>query len=232
MDRRDFAFGAAAALAVPALAHALPPPPLAGRRRAEQQAPARFLMVMLHGVGGNGGGILSQTGNLQSFAPSVAEVAPNAPVSMGPGAHSWLPVPDGGKRQPTFEECGSAVDRYCDLELARLNLAPDRLILFGFSQGAVMALNVGLRRTHAPVAIIAFSGPYLTADPLGPGKPAVLFVRGTNDDSINPRAEQDVVERLTAQSIPVESHVLSGLGHAIDQRGIDLAGALLRRVTA
>jgi len=231
MNRREFTFCAAAAWAVPVLAHALPPPPLTGRRRDGQQTPARFLIVMLHGYGGNGGAILSQTGNLQSFAPSAAEVAPNAPVSLGVSAHSWLPIPGGGQRQPTAAECGSAVDRYCDAELARLDLAPDRLILLGFSQGSVMALNVGLRRRYAPAAIIGFSGPYLAPDPLGPGKPAVLLVHGADDDSVNPRAEQDVVERLTAEGVPVESHVLAGLGHAIDQRGIDMAGALLRRVT-
>lgn len=232
MNRREFAFAAAATLAGPALAHAAPPAPFTGRQRAEQQSPARFLMVLLHGHGGSGGEILSQTGNLQSFAPSMAEVAPNGPVGLGIAAHGWFPEPGGGRRQPTIAECVSAVDRYCDVELARLDLGPDRLILLGFSQGSLMALHVGLHRAQAPAAIIGFSGSMLAADPLGPGKPAVLLVHGTGDDFVNPRAEQDVVDRLKAEGIPVESHALEGLGHAIDQRGIDLAGALLRRVTA
>jgi len=231
MNRREFTICAAGTLAVPVTARALPPP-LTGRRRAALQAPTRFLMVMLHGHGGNGASILSQTGNLQSFAPSAAELAPNGPVSLGLSAHTWFPVAGGGRRQPTVAECVLAVDRYCDNELARLNLTPDRLVLLGFSQGALMAINVGLRRKLAPAAIIAFSGPYVSADPLGPGKPPVLLVHGVNDDFVNPRAEQDVVERLKHEGIPVESHALDGLGHAIDQRGIDLAGALLRRVTA
>ena len=189
-------------------------------------------MVMLHGHGGDGGSILSQTGNLQSFAPGVAEVAPNAPVSMGGSAHSWFPNAGDGQRQPTVAECVSAVNRYCDVELARLKLASDRLILLGFSQGSLMALNLGLRRTQAPAAITCFSGPYLSSDPLGPGRPAVLLVHGVDDEFVNPQAEHEVVERLKAKGIPVESHTLGGLDHAIDQRGIDLAGALLRRVTA
>jgi phospholipase/carboxylesterase len=232
MNRREFTICASATLAPPTLVHALPPSLPVGGRRAALQTPARFLMIMLHGHGGNGGSILSQTGNLQSFAPSVEEVAPNGPISLGLSARTWFPTAGGGRRQPTVAECVQAVDRYCDAELARLGLAPDRLVLLGFSQGSLMALNVGLRRVHAPAAIIGFSGPYLSADPLGLGKPAVLLVHGAGDDFVNPRAEQEVVERLKSAGISVESHTLEGLGHAIDQRGIDLAGVLLRRVTA
>jgi phospholipase/carboxylesterase len=232
MNRRQFAFSAAATLVVPTLAYSRAPPSLIGIRRAAQQMPARFLIVMLHGYDASGGEILSQTGNLQSFAPSAAEVAPDGPVSLSYSGRSWFPIADGGRSQPTPMECLSAVDRYCDVELARLKLAPDRLILLGFSQGSIMALNVGLRRKSAPAAIIGFSGPDLGPDPLGPGKPPVLLVHGAYDNYVKPQTEQDAVARLKAEDIPVESYTLDNLGHVIDQRGIDLAGALLRRVTA
>ena len=51
-----------------------------------------------------------------------------------------------------------ALDRFLDAELARYRLAPDRLVLVGFSQGTMMALHVGLRRAAAPAGIVAYSG--------------------------------------------------------------------------
>ncbi len=230
MNRRQLAFAAAACLAAPDIALSAPPT-LTGRLRAPQQPPARFLIVLLHGYDSSGGEILSLTRKLQGFAPTAALAAPNGPIGMGIGAHSWLPR-GRGRGRPTPVEIAAAIDAYADAELVRLGLTPDKLILLGFSQGAGMALNVGLRRPVAPAAIIAFSGPFLEPDPLAAGKPRVLLVQGGDDAVANPRSAQDIAERLTEAGIPVESHVLGGLGHAIDQRGIDLAGALLRRVTA
>ncbi len=230
MNRRQLTFAAGACLAAPDIVLAAAPT-LTGHLRAAQQPPARFLIVLLHGYDSSGGEILSLTRNLRSFAPTAALAAPNGPVGMGIGAHSWLPR-GRGRGRPTPVEIAAAIDAYADAELVRLGLTPDRLILLGFSQGAGMALNVGLRRPVAPAAIIAFSGPFLEPDPLAAGKPQVLLVQGVDDAVANPRSAQDIVERLTAAGIPVSSHVLGGLGHTIDQRGVDLAGALLRRVTA
>ena len=56
----------------------------------------------------------------------------------------------------------------CAAELARLGLPASALALVGFSQGAVLALRVGLLRDVAPAAVLAFGGglagyPYVLA---------------------------------------------------------------------
>jgi phospholipase/carboxylesterase len=231
MNRRELAIGAAALLAAPGRALADPPPPLTGPRRDAAQGPARFLIVTLHGYDSSGAEILSLTKNLLGAVPTAAVISPNGPVRMGLSAYSWLPIMGGGNRQATPDESRMAVNACVDAELARLGVPPDRLILVGFSQGAGMALNIGLRRAVAPAAIVAFAGPFLEPDPLGAGKPSVLLVQGIDDYVANPRAAQDIVSRLTEQAIPAESHVLPALGHRIDQRGLELAAALLRRIT-
>lgn len=232
MNRRELAFGATALLVAPSLGRAEAPPPLKGRRRNARKKPARFLMIILHGRGGDGVETLTLGRQLQHFAPSAAMAAPDGPIKLPDLTFAWLPDSLGGPEQPTPVETAGAISAFADAELERLNLGPDKLIFVGFSQGAIMALNIGVRRTVAPAAVIAFSGPYLDPAPLGPGKPPVVLIHGADDGVIDPRGAPPTVARLTAEGFTVESHLLEGLGHGINPRAVDLAGALLRRVTA
>ena len=50
------------------------------------------------------------------------------------------------------------LERFLDAELGRHRLPASALALVGFSQGTMMALHVGLRRTTAPAAIVGYSG--------------------------------------------------------------------------
>jgi phospholipase/carboxylesterase len=188
-------------------------------------------MLVLHGRGDDGTDALPLARRLQAFAPEAAVAAPNAPITLSDLRLAWLPDGQGGPNQPSPVETAEAIIAFADAELQRLGLGPEKLIIVGFSQGGIMGLNIGLRRAVAPAAVIAFSGPYLDPAPLGPGKPPVLLIHGEEDSLINPINTRDVVERLTVEGFPVESHVLDNLGHGIDRRSIDLAGALLKRVT-
>ena len=121
-------------------------------------------------------------------------------------------------------------NKFLDDELARLGLGPDRLILLGFSQGSMMVLNAGLRREALPAAIISFAGFRVLEEgmPELAGTPPVLLVLGALER--NPERLQETADILTDRSLPVESHLLSGIGHTIDRRGIQLAGEFIQKV--
>jgi phospholipase/carboxylesterase len=124
---------------------------------------------------------------------------------------------------------GPILNSFIDAELAAHKLPPDRLILIGFSQGAVTVLNIGLRRKILPAAIVAFAGANLANEalPLFRRAPPVLLIDGSED---HPEAVGPVVRTLKNSDVNVQSLILPGLGHAIDGRGLALAGAFLREV--
>ncbi len=234
MNRRDLGLGAVFVLTAPALAFAADLPKLDGPRKPALKAPAKFLMVLLHGYGSNGDDLFGLARDFQAFAPTAAVVAPNAPVPMGGGAYSWLPERPGGPLRTSALEGGPTLNAFLDAELAKNRLTPDKLILIGFSQGSVMALNIGLRRTVPPAAIIGYSGARLQTDglKLGALKPPVLLIQGDQDDRARPADQAPALKQLIDLGVPAKAHMLKGLGHNIDERGIRLAGALLRTVTA
>ena len=82
----------------------------------------------------------------------------------------------------------------------------------------------------AAAAIVAFAGANLATEalPLFGRAPPVLLIDGSED---HPEAVGPVVATLKNSGVNVQSRILPGLGHAIDGRGVALAGAFVREVS-
>jgi phospholipase/carboxylesterase len=131
-----------------------------------------------------------------------------------------------------------ALQSFLDAELARRQLPAEALALVGFSQGTMMALHVGLRRMKTPVAIVGYSGLYVTPEGEdGPvraqaeirSRPPVLLVHGAQDDLIPAHALFISANLLSASEVPVEWHLSPGVGHGIDGEGLRHGGEFLAR---
>ena len=110
-----------------------------------------------------------------------------------------------------------------------------RTVLVGFSQGAMLALGVGLKRQPAPAAIVGYSGALATVEALpqqGGTAPAILLVHGDMDEVIPVDAMYIAREQLAQAGLPVEWHVAEGIGHGIDAQGLHLGGAFLKQAFA
>ena len=236
MDRRTFGLAASATLLCGAKARAAATPgPLDGPRQPPQRPPARFLILLLHGFGSDGADMISLAPELQPYAPTAAFAAPNAPFPIQEG-YSWFPVGvtgGGAAPAPVSASAPEGLDAFIDAELARYSLSPERLILVGFSQGASTVLNTGLRRKIPPLAIVAFSGASLSPEGLARGGrwPPVILIQGERDPRVPVGAQGKALRLLEGLGASATGHMLPGLGHGIDDRGIRLAGELIRSAT-
>ena len=139
---------------------------------------------------------------------------PRGPLSLPPGGAHWYVVPRVGYPDPaTFAQGFAAAAGFVD------GLPHERIVLGGFSQGAVMALSVGLGKGRPrPAAVIAFSGflPEVEGWSLG-GEPwpAIAIGHGTLDPIIPVEFAHRSRERLLAAGATV-LYRESLMGHAID----------------
>jgi phospholipase/carboxylesterase len=209
--------------------------PLHGPRIEPRAGRASGLVVLLHGYGANGDDLIALGDGWRRSLPDAAFVAPNAP-EMIPGMYGglqWFPLTlrDPSEYWRGVSTAQPALDRFLDAELARYRLTADRLVLVGFSQGTMMALHVGLRRTTAPAGIVAYSGLLAGPDHLADTKarPRVLLVHGEADDLIPVGALHLAREELAGAGVPVEWHVRPGLGHGIDAEAQWMAGHFIAR---
>ncbi len=163
-------------------------PELVSVRRAAAGEPAG-LLVLFHGRGADERDLLP-VADLLDPERRLLVVSPRGPLALPPGGAHWyiiraLGYPD----PPTFLPTFAAASAWLDALVGETSLGWDRVVLGGFSQGAVMtyALGLGSGRPR-PAALIALSGfmptvPGFELD-LSPPLPPVAIGHGTYDQVI------------------------------------------------
>lgn len=200
-------------------------------------AKPRQLVVFCHGVGADGHDLIDLA---QVFAPVLPDaffIAPNAPepFDMAPFGRQWFSIGDldparlgGGVRR-----AAKTLEAFLDAELARLGISDYALI--GFSQGAMTALFTGLRRSAPPRAILAYSGALIDPQSLDReirNHAPVLLAHGEADDIVPAFRSRDAAMALREAGVKAELVISPGLGHGINEAGLQAGTALLDRAFA
>ena len=196
-----------------------------------------YLIVVLHGYGANGQDLIGLASYLHQAVPEAMIVAPDAPDAMDgappgyPGCQ-WFPITRLAPEEmwAGVQSAGPTVDAFIDAELAIHGLTSDKLILVGFSQGAMLSLHVGLRRATPPAGIIGFSGSLAGPEHLPSevtGTPPVLLVHGDADDVVPVQALVLARQALGAANVPTQWHISQGTTHNIAPDGLEKAISFL-----
>ncbi len=193
--------------------------------------------MLLHGLGANGADLLGLAPYWAALLPHTEFIAPDAPepCDMAPFGFQWFSLQD---RSPLSMMRGvttaaPVLDAFLDEVLAERGLDDSRLALVGFSQGTMMSLHVGLRRAAAPAGIVGYSGALLAGPELFlqiRARPPVLLVHGDADPVVSIAALDAAAIGLRAVGVTVETIRRPGLGHSIDDVGLERGGAFLAGV--
>ena len=112
-------------------------------------------LVLLHGRGADEGDLFPLLDALDP-ARRLAGYTPRGPLSLPPGGAHWyrlggIPTPDPSTFWPSYQALAEWLDS--------LPVPLDRVVLGGFSQGAVMSWALGLGQGRPrPAALICLSG--------------------------------------------------------------------------
>ncbi|EFO33104.1 phospholipase/carboxylesterase family protein [Roseibium sp. TrichSKD4] len=198
--------------------------------------PPRQLVVILHGYGADGEDLIDLGRAWSETLPDAVFVAPNAPEPLPfevLGGRQWFALQERDMHEYSLgsEAARALLDTFLDNELQRYGLSDNDMTLVGFSQGAMMALHTGLRRTAPPKGILAYSGLLPAPDQLQGVNTTtpVLMVHGAEDDVVPPYHLDAGAKALSNAGVAVEGHLLEGLGHSIDERAMVLGGRFLNR---
>jgi phospholipase/carboxylesterase len=191
---------------------------------------AGALVVFLHGYGADGADLLGLADVMAPHLPGVAFLAPDAPERCAGGGfgYQWFPIPwlDGSSQAAAEAGLAAAaadLNGFLDARLEDAGLAPERLVLIGFSQGAMISLQVAPRRPAAVAGVVAISGRLLRPEALAAEavvRPPVLLVHG-DEDAVVPFSDMAKAgEVLVAAGFPTFGHVMRGTGHGIAPDGL------------
>ncbi len=201
---------------------------LTGPRRPPQSGKADSLVVFVHGYGADGNDLIGLAAPLAQILPNTAFAAPNGPEPCPSASRQWFPIAELDPRAMHSGVLAAAplLRSYIDAELARYQLAPDRLALVGFSQGTMMALQLGLGPLK-PAALVGFSGILTGAAAPSDSFPPVFLSHGGADPLIPPDALFATASLLAAAGVRVQWHLSPETGHGIDDIGLTLAADFL-----
>lgn len=212
---------------------------------------AKLTCVLLHGFGAPGDDLVGLAGEID--AP-VRLVFPAAPLELGGlygDARAWwlldlARLEDALRRGVTRDMRNEVPDglaaardhviRLIDELAARFAIADDQLVLGGFSQGAMLSLDVALHRPRPPAGLILMSGT-LIAEPVWRPRMAslagvpVMLSHGRHDGLLPYSIAEALRDQLTEAGAAVDWQPFVG-AHEIPRGPIDAANRLLRTLAA
>lgn len=190
------------------------------------------IVVLFHGYGDFGENFLFLGALLGQLLPDTLFVAPNGPIECKsiPSGKQWLSSPKNNKTQllKEIKNLTPPLNQYLDNLLRKYDIPPEKMAFLGFSQGARIALHIGLRRPTC-AGIVAMSGSYLD-DPsaMNLSQPPILIIHGTTDQKAPVSLARESYKQLDALKMPVTLILLPGVDHDVDPQGLEIAGEFLK----
>ncbi len=212
----------------------------------EPDSPATACVIWMHGLGADGNDFVPIVPELNlPTGHGVRFVFPNAPtmpvtINGGYVMRAWYDIVS-AELDKRADEGGVRSSQALIEELIAdqrsKGIAADRILLAGFSQGGVIALQTGLRHPEKLAGIMALSTYLACADSLGVEASAanrqipLFMVHGSMDPVIPVALAKLSKARLETHGYKVEWHEY-GMPHSVCAEEIDDIAAFLKRVLA
>ncbi|VAW20596.1 Phospholipase/carboxylesterase family protein [hydrothermal vent metagenome] len=195
------------------------------------------LVVLLHGYGSDGNDMISLAEFWQKDMENALFVAPNAPekCTINPMGYQWfaLDTDRDMSRLNGSEKARAVLDEFLADLWRQTGLGPADTLVIGFSQGAMMALDVGLRLKETLLGIVAFSGALIDEENLPSAiksRPPVCLVHGDSDDVVPAKLSEKAAQILDDLGVGVAIFIEPGVGHTISMSGLGFCLAFVRQI--
>lgn len=184
---------------------------------------AKWVVVLLHGFGAPAGDLVPMS---RFIAPSAETcfVFPAAPIALGNGGRAWW-----NRGGPDMEAALEKVVALLEFVHARNSQA--RIVLGGFSQGAILTSNLlgeNPQRLTAAVLLAPSGRVQRERDPSVP-KPHIFLAHGRSDDRLPFDGSLQLREQLLDEGYSVE-WVPFDDGHTIPPKVVEDLAAFLKQL--
>jgi len=182
------------------------------------------LLLLMHGYGAPANDLVPLARSLRErVGPSLRIALPGAPIDLGRGRAWWLPSPgprpaDRSRERPDGIEAATRdIVRLLTRWSGEGRSIPERTVIAGFSQGGMLAMEVGLHSDPPLAGIGNLSGGSLDEDAWmlrAPSAPPIFWSHGRRDRVLDYGAAARLSDRFAEAGAPVTWLPFDG-GHAI-----------------
>ena len=204
------------------------------------------LIFLLHGYGDNADNFIPLAELLNDNTMKANFFAPNAPSTLShyPLGRQWFnPYPneihyDGvGEKEKAImqQECESSIkqlEKYINNLCLSNDLSYEDCFLIGFSQGAMIAYELGIFIKQAFAGCIMLSGRILSPQRLSKSffiKTPLLIIHGDNDDIVKPKHFTEACQIAKSNEFVIEKHLMKGEGHTISSKTLQIVQNFIKK---
>lgn len=208
--------------------------------KPESGAAAKSLVILLHGLGADGGDLIGLAPHWAGDLPDTVFVSPDAPFrcDMSPFGYQWFSLQEWTPESILrgVEHAAPILDSFISQQQEKYGIAEEKTALVGFSQGTMMSLYVAPRRAKAMAGVLGYSGALVGADGLHENEEIyripIHLIHGTADEVIPAQAFHAAMKVLEEEGFPVTGTLSPGLAHGIDAQGVMEGGRFLKKILA
>ena len=179
-------------------------------------------VILLHGYGGDGNDISALTLNWKRFLPNTIFFCPDGHemCSINPSGFQWFDLSKDDEKY-ILEESIKAENKikYFISEIKKqFKLDNSKICISGFSQGCMMAINVGLTSEEKYNCILGYSGKIINKEDLAQrikSKTKIFLIHGDMDTVVPSSHLLEAKDFLIRQKINVDTKLISNCDHHI-----------------
>ena len=198
--------------------------------RPENNLEIKNAIILLHGYGGDGKDISMLSLNWKRHLPNTIFICPDGhetcPVS--PSGFQWFDLTKNDTSYILDEsiKAEKILNKFISEIKEEFDLENSKICLSGFSQGCMMAINLGLTSEKAYNSIIGFSGKIINQENLKKRKKAstnTLLIHGDLDQVVPANFLLEAKDFFIRNNIQIETHLIKGCDHHIPIQASSIA---------
>ena len=190
----------------------------------------RSVIILLHGYGGDGKDISLLSLNWKRFLPNTIFICPNGheKCQINPNGYQWFDLTNDDPEYVLNKslKAEKILNNFINEIKNELKINNSQIILSGFSQGCMMAINLGLTSDKAYNSVIGFSGKIINHENLSKrinSKTNTLLIHGDLDQVVPPTNLLESKDFFLRHKINIQTKMIKNCEHSIPIEASSLA---------
>jgi len=180
------------------------------------------VVILLHGYGGDGKDISMLTLNWKRHLPNTIFICPNGheTCKINQFGYQWFDLTNDDPNYILEQSLNAEkkINQFLEEIKNYYKIRNNKICISGFSQGCMMAINIGLTSKEEYNCIVGFSGKIINPINLKKRKKNstnLLLIHGDQDKVVSPSHLLEAKDFLLRENLSVETHLIKNCDHHI-----------------
>lgn len=193
-------------------------------------------VILCHGYGGDGKDISLLANYWSTYLPKTIFICPDAPekCTVSPTGFQWFELMNQKQDEILSKSlvAEAKLNKLIDEVKKKNKLDADQIVIGGFSQGCMIALQTGIKRKETVNSVIGYSGKIIDTNHLKKNivsKPKIMLLHGDKDEVVPVTFLLEAKEFFFKNQFEINAKILKNCEHRIPAEGSSLGLEFIKK---